>query len=71
MAEHPLARPPQPLAPLHHEEHESSAVEGVSPDGEAPTDPAAKALTRGCLMMWLIVGVVGGTASLIYWFFFT
>ena len=69
MPEHPLARPPHPLAPLS-ESDPDSAVEGVSPDGEAPVDPAAKAFTRGCLTMWLVIGAIVGTASLIYWFFF-
>lgn len=72
MAEHPLARPPRPLAPPSDRDTATDAAAGqpIGPDEAAPYDPATKTVTRCCLIVWLILGVIVGTGSLIYWFFF-
>lgn len=69
MAEHPLARPPRPLAPPSDSGAESADEQLIGPDDKSPDDPVAKSVTRGCLRIWLIVGAVVGIPSLLYWFF--
>lgn len=65
---HPLPGTRDPLAGTRGiDERDEGQV--IGPDGESPEDPAAKALTRGCMIMLLVLGIFIGLSSLLYWLY--
>lgn len=71
MAEHPLARQPQPHSTTSEAGDDPDAGQVMGPHGESPEDPAARGLWQGCLVMFLVLGLVLATAVVLYRIFVT